>query len=478
MFEKVLVANRGEIALRILRTCRRLGLKTVSVYSDADALAPHVRFADEALRVGPSRAQDSYLNLSAITDAVRESGADAVHPGYGLLSEDASLARAIEALGVVFVGPSAENLERFGDKLKARQFAASVGIASPPGTQKPVSAEQEEVLLSSAEQLGYPVLVKAAAGGGGIGMQPAQGSDELLKAARTCATRSQAAFGDDRIYLERYFEAPRHIEVQVLADGFGRAIALGERECSAQRRHQKVLEEAPCPARALSAPAASGTLRSQLHASAVRLLSAANYRGVGTVEFLADLAGPEPRVYFLEVNARLQVEHPVTELLFGVDLVEQQLRVAAGEPLDAELARRRPRGHAIEVRLYAEDPERGFLPQPGRLQHLEWPEGALEDANVTTSEAPLLRVDAGYEQGDEISPFYDPLIAKLIAWGPDRTAAATTLAAGLGDTRVQLEGPKGPRRTNLSMLRTLVLSQELLSGEYDTGVLERVIRAQ
>lgn len=472
MFKKVLIANRGEIARRIIQSCQRLGIATVAVYSDADKQALHLRDASEAVYLGASPAKDSYLSYAALTRAIQSSGADAVHPGYGLLSEDAEFAARVRALGVAFIGPSEAALSQFGDKLKARAFARSLGIDSPPGTPSPVNPGDPEALQEAASIVGYPLLVKAAAGGGGIGMQPVSAATGLLQAVSTCTARSGAAFGDSRVYLERYFSAPRHIEVQVIADGFGQVVTLGERECSVQRRHQKVLEESPSPASAFSGvPGAE--LRAALHAEAAKLLRSAGYQGLGTVEFLADFSGATPKLYFLEVNARIQVEHPVTERVYGIDLVEAQLAVAAGQPLGPLVLQAEPIGHSVEVRLYAEDPHKNFFPQPGKLETLTWPDGASFGAG--TGARTSLRVDTGYAAGDEITPFYDPLIAKVISWGESRSAAIDLLTDGLARTQISLLGPKGPRQTNLEFLKAALQDHRFLAGEYDTQLASQIL---
>lgn len=458
MFEKVLVLNRGEIACRILRTLRRLGIRSVAVYSDADAAAPHVRQADEAVRLGPAPVRESYLELSRVEAAIRETGANAVHPGYGLLSESSSLARAVAEAGAVFVGPSPEALELLGDKLSARSLARSVGVVPPPGSPNPIDPNDLASLDAEAERAGYPIILKAAAGGGGIGMLVVRDATELARAARTCADRAQQAFGDGRVYLERYLERPHHVEVQILFDAHGHGVTLGERECSVQRRHQKVLEESPCAAPFFQG-AEGAARRERLFESALRIARAANYVGAGTVEFVVDGAG---NAYFLEVNARLQVEHPVTELVTGVDLVEWQLRVAAGEPLSEELSKLRPSGHAVEVRLYAEDPARNFMPQPGRIARLQFPSGLAG-----------VRIDAGVEEGGEVTTYYDPLLAKVIAHAGTRDEAIARLKAALVATELELLGPKGPRASNLKWLAALLDNPEFAAGNYDTGLLER-----
>jgi len=459
MFRKVLILNRGEIACRVARTLERLGISSVAVYSDADAQAPHVRAATEAVRLGPAPVRESYMNLPAVSAAIQATGAEAVHPGYGLLSESPKLARAVAAAGATFIGPPATALEQLGDKLAARSLARSLGVEPPPGSAEPIAPEAVEQLQREAERVGYPVILKAAAGGGGIGMLVVRDPAELGRAAKTCTDRAAQAFGDSRVYLERYLERPHHIEVQVLLDAFGGAVALGERECSVQRRHQKVLEESPSPAPFFDG-ADGAARRAALFDSALKLVRAAGYVGAGTVEFIVDASG---QAYFLEVNARLQVEHPVSELVTGLDLVEWQLRIAAGEQLPPELLANTRTGHAIEVRLYAEDPARGFIPQPGRIERLRWAE------NV-----PGLRVDAGVEEGGEVSSHYDPLLAKLIAHAPTRPEAIARLRAGLQQTELVLQGPKGPRATNQAWLLRILDNAEFAAGDYDTGLVQRL----
>ena len=461
MFNKVLVANRGEIACRIFRTCERLGIPTVAVFSDADVLSPHVAQADEAIRIGPAKVSESYLNIPAISAAISDVGADCVHPGYGLLSERRAFADAVTESGVTFIGPPSAALEAFGDKIKARQVALSAGVSPPPGSEQPVDPQDSERLTAEAERIGLPLLIKAAAGGGGIGMQIVRERSFLERAARTCADRALAAFGDGRIYLERYLEGPRHIEVQVFCDAHGNAVALGERECSVQRRHQKIIEESPSPAGFFSGPSGAER-RSKLWNAALAVVRAADYRGAGTVEFVANASGD---LYFLEVNARLQVEHPVTELVTGLDLVELQLRVAAGESLPPQALTPQLAGHAIEVRLYAEDPQKGFLPQPGHLQRFDLP-----------SDLPGIRIDSGVIAGQEITPHYDPMLAKVAAHGKTREQALERLEAALAACRIELMGPKGPRATNLAFLQKLLASAEFQSGQYDTNLAETVTR--
>ena len=461
MFQKVLVANRGEIACRIFRTCERLGIPTVAVFSDADVLSPHVAQADEAIRIGPAKVSESYLSIPAILAAIGDVGADAVHPGYGLLSERRAFADAVTESGATFIGPPSAALEAFGDKIKARQVARGVGVLPPPGSEQPVDPKDVATLSAEAERIGFPLLIKAAAGGGGIGMQIVRDAADLERAAQTCADRGLAAFGDGCIYLERYLEQPRHIEVQVFCDGHGNAVSLGERECSVQRRHQKIIEESPSPAGFFSGQGGAER-RSKLWNAALSVVRAADYRGAGTVEFVADATG---ELYFLEVNARLQVEHPVTELVTGLDLVELQLRVAAGEPLPAEALAPSFDGHAIEVRLYAEDPSKGFLPQPGLLQRFELP-----------SDLPGVRIDSGVIAGQEITPHYDPMLAKVAARGATREQALERLQSALAACQIELMGPKGPRATNLAFLQKVLGSDEFRSGQYDTSLAETLAR--
>ena len=444
MFSRVLIANRGEIAVRVERTLARLGVESVAVYSDADAGAPHVRGADLAEWIGPTPAAQSYLDVDRIIEAARRTGAEAIHPGYGFLSESPDLARACEDAGIVFVGPGAEAMALLGDKVAAKEVAAAAGVPILPG----LSGERlsDEEIAEWAVDAELPLLLKAVAGGGGKGMRVVSDLAELPEALAAARREAQGAFGDDRLLVERYLEASRHIEVQVLADSHGNVVHLGERECSLQRRHQKVVEESP-------SPVVDAELRERMGAAAVALARSCGYVNAGTVELIADRADPSA-YYFLEVNTRLQVEHPVTEAVTGLDLVELQLRVAAGEELGFGQEDVRMDGHAIEARLYAEDAAHGFLPSSGRVVAYKEPAG--------------VRVDSGIEEGSEIGTDYDPMLAKLIAHGPDREAALARLQAGLADLVVL-----GPA-TNAAYLRALLAWPEVRAGTIDTGLIERL----
>ncbi|MGH7439792.1 MAG: acetyl-CoA carboxylase biotin carboxylase subunit, partial [Polyangiaceae bacterium] len=457
-----LVANRGEIARRVMRTCRRLGIRTVAVYSEADKDAPHVRDADEAVAVGPAPARDSYLQIDALVAAIRSTGAKAVHPGYGFLSEKPAFARAVAEAGAVFIGPPPDVLDAFGDKMKARRVALSAGTAPVPGTDEPIAVGTPGGLAAArrvAGEVGYPIIVKAVGGGGGIGMQIVQAEEGLERALTTCSERGKSAFADARVYLERYVAEPRHIEVQVFCDGHGGAYALGERECSVQRRHQKIVEETPSPAAFFEGPAGE-TRRRELHEAALRVVRSVAYRGAGTCEFIADASGA---LYFLEVNARLQVEHVVTEMVTGLDLVELQLRVAAGEKLP-DLSTVTRRGHAVEARVYAEDPSRGFIPKPGAVDELVWAGGAGE------AQTPDLRVESAVAAGSKVTPYYDPMIAKVIARGDTRDAALDALDRALAGTTI------APCVTNLAFLRKVLADPAFRKGRYDTHFAEALAK--
>ncbi len=407
MFKKILIANRGEIACRIIATAKRMGIKTVAVYSDADAEALHVRQADEAVRIGPPKAAESYLDIARIVAACKETGAEAVHPGYGFLSENEDFATAIEAAGIVFIGPPPAAIASLGDKIAAKKIAQQAGVSTVPGHLD--TAADADKAVAAAREIGYPVMIKAAAGGGGKGMRIAGSDAELREGFRLAASEAQSAFGDGRVFIEKYIASPRHIEIQIVADAHGNAIHFGERECSIQRRHQKVIEEAPSPFLDEKTRAAMG-------AQAVALAKAAGYRSAGTVEFIVD---QKRKFYFLEINTRLQVEHPVTELVTGYDLVELMIRIAAGEKLQLTQKDVKLTGSAIEAQLYAEDPRRNFLPSVGRLTRYLPPRG---DG---------IRIDSGVEEGAEISIYYDPMIAKLIGSGATREEATARLAGAL-----------------------------------------------
>jgi len=449
MFDKILIANRGEIACRVIRTARKLGIRTVAVYSDADADAQHVRQADEAYPIGRPRPQDSYLRGDAIIEVARRSGAQAVHPGYGFLSEDADFADAVEAAGLVFIGPKAASMRKMGSKAGAKDLMQAAAVPVVPGY---TGADQSpQVLAREAARIGFPLMIKAAHGGGGKGMRIVRSLDEFLPNLESCQREAANAFGRDRMLLERYIEQPRHIEIQVFGDAHGNVIHLNERECSAQRRYQKVLEESPSP---LLTP----ELRAAMGAAAVHAARAIDYANAGTVEFIVapDGEGRPRDFYFMEINTRLQVEHPVTEYVTGLDLVEWQLRVAAGEALPLTQAEVQQRGHAIEVRLYAEDPEAGFLPASGKLDRLRLPQ---QDEHV--------RVDSGVVEGDAVTIFYDPMIAKLIVWDRDRASALARLREALA--QCEIEGPK----SNIGFLERLVRHPSIVDGSIDTSYLDR-----
>ncbi|MFO0998301.1 MAG: acetyl/propionyl/methylcrotonyl-CoA carboxylase subunit alpha [Alphaproteobacteria bacterium] len=444
MFRSVLIANRGEIACRIIRTARRMGLRTVAVYSDADARAQHVALAEEGRCIGPAPARDSYLAIERIIAAARESGAEAVHPGYGFLSENAGFADACLAAGLVFIGPPPAAIRAMGSKSAAKAIMEKAKVPVVPGYHG--EAQDVATLAREADRVGYPLLIKATAGGGGRGMRVVNAAGGFGEALESARRESAAAFGDDRVLIERYLNRPRHIEMQVFADAHGRTIHLFERECSIQRRHQKVIEEAPAP----GLPEAT---RRAMGEAAVAAAAAIGYVGAGTVEFIMDEDG---RFYFMEMNTRLQVEHPVTEMITGEDLVEWQFRVAAGESLPPAADHLAIKGHAIEARIYSEDPGRGFLPSTGRLRHLRFPE---PNAHV--------RIDSGVRAGDEISIHYDPMIAKLIAWGPDRSSAVRSLAGALG--QCQVVGVAN----NLAFLSSVVGHADFQAGRIDTGFIPR-----
>jgi acetyl-CoA carboxylase biotin carboxylase subunit len=440
MFNKVLIANRGEIAVRILRACRGLGVRTVAVYSEADRRALHVRYADEAYAIGPTLARDSYLRGDRILDAARASGAEAIHPGYGFLAENAEFAAACAEAGIAFIGPPARAIAAMGDKVEARRRMQAAGVPVVPGTETDLRDEQ---ILSEAGRIGFPLFIKAAAGGGGKGMRLVEGADQLERALGQARREALKAFGDDRVYLERAVQGARHVEIQVLSDSQGRTIHLGERECSIQRRHQKLVEEAP-------SPAVDEDLRQRMGSVAVRAAEAVGYTNAGTVEFLLDR---DRDFYFLEMNTRLQVEHPITEAVTGVDIVKEQLRLAAGEPLRYRQEEIRAQGHAIECRITAEDPFNSFLPASGRIIRLFQPSG------------PGVRVDGGIEEGLEVSTFYDSLLAKLVVWGESREAAIWRMAGALDEYRVV------GLPTSIPFHQWLMGHEAFRRGAYDTSFL-------
>jgi acetyl-CoA carboxylase biotin carboxylase subunit len=435
---KVLVANRGEIAVRVMRTCAEMGIRTVAVYSDADRGSLHVRKADEAVHLGPAPARESYLSIERLLDAARRTGADAVHPGYGFLSERAEFARAVEGAGIAFVGPPPESMEAMGVKTTARQRMAAAGVPVVPGSEAPIADAAEA--RASAERLGYPVMIKAAAGGGGKGMKRCDRPEDFAALWQSAAREATSAFGDGRLYLEKFLDRPRHVEIQVFADGHGNVIHLGERECSVQRRQQKVIEESP-------SAAVDEDLRRAMGEVAIRAARAVGYRGAGTVEFLLDA---QRKFYFLEMNTRLQVEHPVTEMITGLDLVRMQLEVARGERIlgQDQVVRR---GHAIEARVYAEDPARGFLPSPGKITYLRVPGG------------PGVRDDSGVYGGWVVPQYYDPLISKVVAWADTRPRAIERLLRALGEYTVH------GITANIGYLAAALRHPAFRSGDYDTG---------
>ncbi len=440
-FHKVLIANRGEIAMRILRACHELGIATVAVYSDADRNAPHVRFANEAYHIGPPAARESYLVVEKILDVARESGADAIHPGYGFLAENAAFARRCYQEGLVFIGPSPHAIEVMGDKLTARKTVQSAGVPVVPGTAPGLS---DEDLLSAAEEIGFPILVKASAGGGGKGMRPVYALDELPNAIAAAKREALAAFSDDVVYLEKMITESRHIEIQLLADTHGNVISLGERECSLQRRHQKLIEEAP-------SFVVNSELRKRMGEVAVAAARAVNYVNAGTIEFLMDR---DKNFYFLEMNTRLQVEHPVTELVTGVDIVQEQMRIARGRRLSLGQEDVTIKGWAIECRINAEDPYNNYLPSTGVITTSQLPTG------------PGVRVDTGVFPGFEISPYYDPMISKLVCYGTTRGEAVLRMRRALEEYRV------GGVKTNIPFHQHMMDSHRFLSGQFDTSFVE------
>ncbi|WP_252258750.1 acetyl/propionyl/methylcrotonyl-CoA carboxylase subunit alpha [Erythrobacter aurantius] len=450
MIAKLLIANRGEIACRIMRTARTMGIATVAVYSDADAKALHVRSADEAVHIGPSPAAESYLVGAKIIAAAKQTGADAVHPGYGFLSENADFAQAVIDAGLIWVGPNPESIRAMGLKDAAKQLMRSAGVPVTPGYDG--SDQSVERLTKEAEAIGYPVLIKAVAGGGGKGMRKVDAPADFAAALESCRREAKASFGNDEVLLEKWITSPRHIEVQVFGDAHGNVVHLFERDCSLQRRHQKVIEEAP-------APGMDEATREAICAAAVRAAKAVDYKGAGTIEFIADASEGlrADRIFFMEMNTRLQVEHPVTEEITGVDLVEWQLRVASGEPIPLKQEELSINGHAIEARLYAEDPAKGFLPSTGRLEHFD----------LTYWDGWDTRIDTGAEHGSEVSPHYDPMLAKIICHESGRRVALDQLADHLAETKVW------PVKTNLAFLVSLLRDEDVQQGHLDTGLIAR-----
>jgi 3-methylcrotonyl-CoA carboxylase alpha subunit len=444
MFDKILIANRGEIACRVIKTARRLGIRTVAVYSEADAGARHVRLADEAVLLGPAAARESYLAIDKIIAACRQTGAQAVHPGYGFLSENEDFADACAANGIVFIGPPVSAIRAMGLKSESKKLMEKAGVPLTPGYHGDDQAP--DFLRQQADRIGYPVLIKASAGGGGKGMRAVWKSEEFADALASCQREASSSFGDDHVLIEKYLQRPRHIEIQVFADSHGHCVYLFERDCSVQRRHQKVLEEAP-------APGMTPVRRAAMGQAAVDAAQAVGYVGAGTVEFIVNQDGT---FYFMEMNTRLQVEHPVTEMITGLDLVEWQLKVSAGEALPLTQEQLAIRGHALEARIYAEDPDKGFLPSTGRLVHLAPPAESLH-----------VRVDTGVEQGDEISPHYDPMIAKLIVWDESRDRACARLLQALAQYRIVGVA------NNVGFLSRLVACPAFAGADLDTGLIER-----
>jgi 3-methylcrotonyl-CoA carboxylase alpha subunit len=455
MFTKILIANRGEIACRVAATARRLGIRTVAVYSEADAGARHVAVCDEAVLIGPAAAKDSYLRGDRIIEVARAHGAQAIHPGYGFLSENAEFAEACAAAGLVFIGPPGSSMRAMGSKSAAKQLMEGARVPLVPGYH---GDDQDPALLQrEADRIGYPVLLKASAGGGGKGMRVVERSEDFQSALASCKREAISSFGDDKVLVEKYLQRPRHIEIQVFADTHGNCVYLHERDCSVQRRHQKVLEEAPAPGMPAERRAAMGE-------AAVAAARAVGYVGAGTVEFIANQDGS---FYFMEMNTRLQVEHPVTEMITGTDLVEWQLRVAAGQPLPKQQHELAIHGHAIEARVYAENPEKGFLPSIGTLRYMATPAHVAFELGGTAGLPAAVRIDSGVREGDAISPFYDPMIAKLIVWGADRTQALARMAQALSEFHIV------GLATNIAFLKRLVEGQAFASADLDTGLIER-----
>lgn len=445
MFKKILIANRGEIAVRVIRACRELGIRTAAIYSEADRDSLHVKLADEALCVGPAASQSSYLDIPNIISAAVQCQADAVHPGYGYLSERADFVEICEDYGLTLIGPSADQIERMGDKSRAKALMKAAGVPVVPGSDGPVSNEGE--LKAVAEQIGYPVIIKASAGGGGRGMRVAHNEDELIIGYRLARAEAGAAFGNDQVYLERFIKNPRHVEIQILGDRYGNVVHFGERECSLQRRHQKILEEAP-------SPVVDDRLRARMGEAAVKGAKAVNYLNAGTIEFLLDEDGS---FYFMEMNTRIQVEHPITEMVYGIDLVKAQIQIAAGAELDYNQLDITPTAHALECRINAEDPEYGFRPSPGVITKLHVPGGHG------------IRWDSHVYQGYEISPYYDSMFGKLITWGSDREEAIHRMESALAE--IIIEGIKH----NVSFHQRILKDPRFLAGQYTVDFIEQLM---
>jgi acetyl-CoA carboxylase, biotin carboxylase subunit len=442
MIKKVLVANRGEIAVRIIRSCREMGIKSVAVYSDADRSAMHVRYADEAYRLGPAPSSESYLKIDAILEVAAKSGAEAIHPGYGFLSENAEFANRIRKAGLIFIGPSAEAITAMGDKMKARELMKKANVPIVPGTEKLPSSE--EAVKKMAAGIGYPVMIKASAGGGGKGMRLVSDEKELIPSLKMAKSEAKNAFGNDAVYLEKYLLEPHHIEYQIMADNHGNVVHLYERECSVQRRHQKVVEETP-------SPFLTPSLRQEMAIQAIAAAKSVNYSGAGTIEFLVD---KDRNFYFLEMNTRLQVEHPITERVTGIDLVKAQISVASNEPLAFKQEDIVQRGHAIEARIYAEDPSNNFIPSPGLIKHITEPLGLG------------VRTDGYVYEGYEIPMFYDPLISKLIIWAPTREDAIKRMKRALYEYKIT--GVK----TNITFVQRIMEAKPFVDGNYNTHFIE------
>jgi acetyl-CoA carboxylase, biotin carboxylase subunit len=438
MIKKVLVANRGEIAVRIIRSCREMGITTVAVYSDADRKSMHVLYADEAYHIGPSPSVDSYLNIDNILNAALASGADAIHPGYGFLSENPAFSERCKHEGIIFIGPSADAISTMGDKITARKTMMAAGVPVVPGTEGKIDSEEEA--LRTIETIGLPVMIKASAGGGGKGMRLVHNPGEVKSALRAARSEAKSAFGDDSVFIEKYIESPHHIEYQILADSFGNVIHLFERECSVQRRHQKIIEETPSP---IMTP----EKRQRMGEDAIAAAKAVNYEGAGTIEFIVD---KDLNYYFLEMNTRLQVEHPITERVVGVDLVKEQIHIANGLPLQLKQENLKQNGHAIECRVYAEDPENNFMPAPGKVTHIDIPYGVG------------VRVDGSIYEGREVTIYYDPLIAKLIVWGKNRQEALERTTRALKEFKIT--GVKN----NLKFLERIIAAKDFVDGHYTT----------